>query len=127
MPLESLGRARLLAHHLYDLAVCEHKVALDARLDRAWRTPPDEALALLLERGNRFEAEVADCVARRSGLQNPLSTIVSASATYMSLALKPAEKLQAGAVARLSGSSATSIPFGCIPGNSRASREQSLQ
>lgn len=59
MPSESLERARLLAHHLYDLAVCEHKVALDARLDRSLRTPPDEALALLFERGLRFEAEIA--------------------------------------------------------------------
>jgi predicted RecB family nuclease len=59
MPLQTPGRARLLAHNLYDLAVCEHKVALDARLDRSLRTPPDEALALLLERGNRYEAEIA--------------------------------------------------------------------
>ncbi len=48
----------LLAHHLYDLAVCGHRVALDARLDRALRTPPDPSALLLYEAGDRFEAEI---------------------------------------------------------------------
>lgn len=48
----------LLAHHLYDLAICEHRIALDARLDRAQRTPPDEGARRLFERGLAFEQEV---------------------------------------------------------------------
>ncbi|HEX6850206.1 MAG TPA: TM0106 family RecB-like putative nuclease [Candidatus Polarisedimenticolaceae bacterium] len=52
------GPASLLAHHLYDLAICEHRVALDTRLDRSLRTPPDEAALHLFERGLALEAEV---------------------------------------------------------------------
>ena len=54
------SRATILAHHLYDFAECEHRVALDANLDRERRTPPDDAMALLLEYGQRFEREVVD-------------------------------------------------------------------
>jgi predicted RecB family nuclease len=54
------SRATILAHHLYDFAECEHRVALDATLDRELRTPPDEAMALLLEHGQRFEREVVE-------------------------------------------------------------------
>ena len=54
------SRATILAHHLYDFAECEHRVALDATLDRELRTPPDDAMALLLEHGQRFEREVVD-------------------------------------------------------------------
>ena len=53
-------RATILAHHLYDFAECEHRVALDATLDRDRRTPPDEAMALLLAHGQRFEREIVD-------------------------------------------------------------------
>ena len=53
-------RATILAHHLYDFAECEHRVALDATLDRELRTPPDEAMALLLEHGQRFEREIVE-------------------------------------------------------------------
>jgi predicted RecB family nuclease len=53
-------RATILAHHLYDFAECEHRVALDATLDRELRMPPDEAMALLLEHGQRFEREVVE-------------------------------------------------------------------
>lgn len=52
------GPASLLAHHLYDLAICEHRVALDARLPRSQRTPPDEAARRLFERGLAFETEI---------------------------------------------------------------------
>jgi len=52
--------ATILAHHLYDFAECEHRVALDATLDRERRTPPDEAMALLLAHGQRFERDVVD-------------------------------------------------------------------
>jgi len=52
------SRATILAHHLYDFAECEHRVALDATLDRTLRTPPDGAMTLLLEHGQRFEREV---------------------------------------------------------------------
>ena len=52
--------ATVLAHHLYDFAECEHRVALDAALDREQRTPPDEAMRLLLEHGQRFEREVVE-------------------------------------------------------------------
>jgi hypothetical protein len=38
------SRATILAHHLYDFAECEHRVALDVTLDRQ-RTPPDDAMA----------------------------------------------------------------------------------
>ena len=51
------SRATILAHHLYDFAECEHRVALDATLDRTQRTEPDEAMLLLLEHGQRFERE----------------------------------------------------------------------
>ena len=54
------SRATILAHHLYDFAECEHRVALDATLDRELRTPPDDAMALLLEHGRRFEREVVE-------------------------------------------------------------------
>jgi predicted RecB family nuclease len=54
------SRATILAHHLYDFAECEHRVALDASLDREQRTPPDEAMALLFEHGQRFEREVVE-------------------------------------------------------------------
>jgi len=54
------SRATILAHHLYDFAECEHRVALDATLDRERRTPPDEAMALLLEHGKRFERQVVE-------------------------------------------------------------------
>ena len=54
------SRATILAHHLYDFAECEHRVALDATLDRKLRTPPDDAMALLLEHGQRFEREVVE-------------------------------------------------------------------
>src|SRR5258706_9691583 len=54
------SRATILAHHLYDFAECEHRVALDATLDRELRTPPDDAMALLLEHGQRFEREVVE-------------------------------------------------------------------
>jgi predicted RecB family nuclease len=54
------SRATILAHHLYDFAECEHRIALDATLDRELRTPPDEAMELLFEHGRRFEREVVD-------------------------------------------------------------------
>ncbi len=52
-------RATILAHHLYDFAECEHRIALDATLEREARTPSDEAMSLLFEHGRRFEREVA--------------------------------------------------------------------
>jgi uncharacterized protein len=52
--------ATILAHHLYDFAECDHRVALDATLDRDRRTPPDEATALLFEYGQRFEREIVE-------------------------------------------------------------------
>jgi predicted RecB family nuclease len=60
MASPSRSRATILAHHLYDFAECEHRVALDATLDRELRTPPDEAMTLLLEHGQRFEREVVE-------------------------------------------------------------------
>ena len=60
MASPSRSRATILAHHLYDFAECEHRVALDATLDRKLRTPPDDAMALLLEHGQRFEREVVE-------------------------------------------------------------------
>lgn len=53
-------RATILAHHLYDFAECEHRVALDATLDRTLRTPPDAAMELLLSHGQRYEREVVE-------------------------------------------------------------------
>jgi len=60
MTSPSRSRATILAHHLYDFAECEHRVALDATLDRERRTPPDDAMALLLEHGQRFEREIVE-------------------------------------------------------------------
>jgi uncharacterized protein len=54
------SRATILAHHLYDFAECDHRVALDAVLDREQRTPPDEAMSLLFEQGQRFEREFVE-------------------------------------------------------------------
>lgn len=58
MPSVARSDARLLAHHLYEFVECEHRVALDARVDRAERTPPDAAMELLFEHGRAFEREV---------------------------------------------------------------------
>src|SRR5262245_16677134 len=60
MASPSRSRATILAHPLYDFAECEHRVALDATLDRALRTQPDEAMALLFEHGQRFEREIVE-------------------------------------------------------------------
>lgn len=53
-------RATILAHHLYDFAECDHRIALDATLDREQRTPPDEATTLLFEHGQRFERGIIE-------------------------------------------------------------------
>lgn len=53
-------RATILAHHLYDFAECDHRIALDATLDRQRRTPPDDAMTMLFEHGQRFEREVVE-------------------------------------------------------------------
>jgi predicted RecB family nuclease len=50
---------RILASHLYDFAVCEHRIALDVKLERSLRTPPDAAMRLLAEHGRRFEERIA--------------------------------------------------------------------
>ncbi len=50
---------RVVASHLYDFAACEHRIALDTRIDRALRTPPDDAMRLLAEHGRRFEEKIA--------------------------------------------------------------------
>jgi predicted RecB family nuclease len=60
MASQTGSQATILAHHLYDFAECEHRVALDATLDRERRTPPDDAMALLFEHGQRFEREVVE-------------------------------------------------------------------
>lgn len=52
--------ATTLAHHLYDFAECDHRITLDATLDRALRTPPDEAMTVLFEHGQRFEREIVE-------------------------------------------------------------------
>lgn len=49
----------ITASHLYDFAVCEHRVTLDFTLDRSQRTPPNEAGRLLIERGQEIEARLA--------------------------------------------------------------------
>ena len=58
-PGEAAGARRITASHLYDFAVCEHRVALDFSLDRSQRTPPDEALSLLMRRGRDVEHAIA--------------------------------------------------------------------
>ena len=60
MPSPATARATLLAHHLYDLAECEHRVALDATLDRSLRTAPDRSTELLLAHGRKFEREIVE-------------------------------------------------------------------
>ncbi len=52
--------ATLLAHHLYDFAECEHRIALDAKLDRKLRTPHDAAMQLLLEHGQWLERQIVE-------------------------------------------------------------------
>src|SRR5512140_2980016 len=59
MEPEGRDSARILASHLYDFAVCEHRIALDFELDRALRTPPDAAMRLLTDHGRRFEERIA--------------------------------------------------------------------
>ncbi len=54
--------SRILAHHLYDFADCEHRVALDSTRPREERTPPDAAAELLFRRGLDHEREVADAL-----------------------------------------------------------------
>jgi predicted RecB family nuclease len=58
-PSDASGARRITASHLYDFAVCEHRVALDFTLDRSRRTPPDEALSLLTKRGRDVEHAIA--------------------------------------------------------------------
>jgi predicted RecB family nuclease len=60
MPSPARTRATILAHHLYDFAECEHRIALDVSLERSRRTPPDEAMELLFEHGRRFERDVVE-------------------------------------------------------------------
>lgn len=55
----AVSAARVRASDLYDLAVCPQRVALDRRLPREARTPPDEATALLIRRGLALEEEIA--------------------------------------------------------------------
>jgi predicted RecB family nuclease len=62
MPRPSSRPARILAHHLYDLVVCDHRIALDFTLPRDFRTPPDEAAALLHENGLAHERAVIDAL-----------------------------------------------------------------
>ena len=54
-PGEPAAPRRVTASQLYDFAVCEHRIALDARLDRSRRAPPDAALRLLFDRGLALE------------------------------------------------------------------------
>lgn len=51
--------APVLASHLYDFVTCEHRIALDAQLDKSERTPPDEETKLLFKHGLRFERKIA--------------------------------------------------------------------
>src|SRR5262245_40857796 len=53
-------RATILAHHLYDFAECEHRIALDVRLGREMRTPPDATMELLFRHGEAFEREIVE-------------------------------------------------------------------
>lgn len=62
MPRPSTRPARILAHHLYDLVVCDHRIALDFTLPRELLTPPDEAAALLYENGLAHERAVTDAL-----------------------------------------------------------------
>lgn len=62
MPRPSSRPARILAHHLYDLVVCDHRIALDFTLPRELRTPPDEAASLLYENGLAHERAVSDAL-----------------------------------------------------------------
>lgn len=87
--------ASLLAHHLYDLAICEHRVALDARLPRTQRTPPDEAARRLFERGLALEAEVG------RGLGWP--EIALEDADWIGAAERTADLMRAGAPGILQG------------------------
>ncbi|RMG44943.1 MAG: TM0106 family RecB-like putative nuclease [Acidobacteria bacterium] len=52
--------APVRASELYELAVCPHRITLDRRLGREERAAPDEASALLLERGRAWEAACAE-------------------------------------------------------------------
>jgi predicted RecB family nuclease len=60
MPSQTRADATILAHHLYDFAECEHRVALDVSLEASRRTAPDEAMELLFEQGRRFEREIVE-------------------------------------------------------------------
>ena len=60
MPSPARTRATILAHHLYDFAECEHRIALDVTLPRERRTPPDHAMELLFEHGRGFERRVVE-------------------------------------------------------------------
>ena len=58
MPRQSSSSARILAHHLYDFVVCDHRIGLDVALPRDRRTEPDEAAALLFEHGLAHERDI---------------------------------------------------------------------
>jgi predicted RecB family nuclease len=58
MPSQTRADATILAHHLYDFAECEHRIALDVTLDKSQRARADEAMELLFEHGRAFEREV---------------------------------------------------------------------
>ena len=60
MPSQIRTNATILAHHLYDFAECEHRIALDVSLERSRRTPPDEAMELLFEKGRQFERQIVE-------------------------------------------------------------------
>lgn len=50
---------RITASHLYDFAVCDHRVALDFWLPRDRRAPVDAVTRRLFERGRELEARIA--------------------------------------------------------------------
>jgi hypothetical protein len=60
MASQTHTNATILAHHLYDFAECEHRIALDVTLDKSLRTAPDAAMELLFEHGRRFERTIVE-------------------------------------------------------------------
>lgn len=121
---------RILAHHLYEFADCEHRIALDARLPRERRTFPDEAARRLFEHGRDLERGVADTLGypeirvddrdfRRAAAETEGLLRDGVRGVYQGVLLDGPALAQPDLLERVDGESALG-PFHYVPGDVKA-------